>query len=351
MTSPHTQSTEGARRADNAMRVKIVGAGVAGLTCAHAFAKRGAQVTIVERKAGSGQGCSWFAGGMLAPWCERESAEPIIAELGFESLDYWREAVPDVPREGSLVLAPARDLPELKRFSRRTEGYEWLDGAGIASLEPDLEGRFEQGLFFPTEAHLEPRKALAALTAKLVGEHNVAIRYEADGFESDEEIDLTVDCRGLAARDQLADLRGVKGEMLVLYSTEIALKRPVRMLHPRIPVYIVPRGDGHFMIGATSIENDERGRVTGRSMLELLSATYALHPAFGEAEIVEIGADVRPAFPDNLPRLRKRGNTIYVNGLYRHGFLAAPALARRAAEVAFDGAYFPEVMDEDHRQW
>jgi glycine oxidase len=355
MTSPHIQSTEGARRADNAMRVKIVGAGVAGLTCAHAFARRGAQVTIVERKAGTGQGCSWFAGGMLAPWCERESAEPIIAELGFESLDYWREAVPDVPREGSLVLAPARDLPELKRFSRRTEGYEWLDGAGIAALEPDLDGRFEQGLFFPTEAHLEPRKALAALTAKLVDEHQVKIRYEADGFDggqgAEDEIDLTVDCRGLAARDQLADLRGVKGEMLVLYSTEIALKRPVRMLHPRIPVYIVPRGDGHFMIGATSIENDERGRVTGRSMLELLSATYALHPAFGEAEIVEIGADVRPAFPDNLPRLRKRGNTIYVNGLYRHGFLAAPALARRAAEVAFDGAYFPEVMDEDHRQW
>lgn len=355
MTSPHTQSTEGARRADNAMRVKIVGAGVAGLTCAHAFARRGAEVTIVERKAGSGQGCSWFAGGMLAPWCERESAEPIIAELGFESLDYWREAVPDVPREGSLVLAPARDLPELKRFSRRTEGYEWLDGAGIAALEPDLDGRFEQGLFFPTEAHLEPRKALAALTAKLVGEHQVTIRYEADGFDAEQEtgneVDLVVDCRGLAARDQLADLRGVKGEMLVLYSTEIALKRPVRMLHPRIPVYIVPRGDGHFMIGATSIENDERGRVTGRSMLELLSATYALHPAFGEAEIVEIGADVRPAFSDNLPRLRKRGNTIYVNGLYRHGFLAAPALARRAAEVAFDGAYFPEVMDEDHRQW
>ena len=78
----------------------------------------------------------------------------------------------------------------------------------------------------------------------------------------------------------------------------------------RIPVYIVPRGDGHFMIGATSIENDERGRVTGRSMLELLSATYALHPAFGEAEIVEIGADVRPAYPDNIPRLRRRGNSI-----------------------------------------
>lgn len=353
MLSTQSEDAAGARRAANAMRVKIVGAGVAGLTCAHAFARRGAKVTIVERRAGSGQGCSWYAGGMLAPWCERESAEPIIVEMGLESLAYWREAVPDVPNEGSLVLAPPRDLPDLRRFARRTEGFEWIDGARLAELEPDLGGRFDQGLFFPTEAHLEPRKALAALTRRLVDEHGVTIRYEAEGFDGadPEPSDVVVDCRGLAARDTLADLRGVKGEMLVLYSTEIALARPVRMLHPRIPVYIVPRGDGHFMIGATSIENDERGRVTGRSMLELLGAVYALHPAFGEAEIVEIGADVRPAYPDNIPRLRKRGNTLYVNGLYRHGFLAAPALARRAAEVAFDGAYFPEVMDEDHREW
>lgn len=350
-----TSTTATIYPAPNAMRVRVIGGGVAGLTSAHAFARRGAQVTLVERKSATGQGCSWYAGGMLAPWCERESAEPIIAELGFESLAYWREAVPDVPNEGSLVLAQPRDLPDLKRFSRRTEGFEWVDGRQIAALEPDLEGRFEQGLFFPTEAHLEPRKALAALTERLVNEYNVTIRYEADGFDEvnsqADEADVILDCRGLGARDQLADLRGVKGEMLVLYSTEISLKRPVRMLHPRIPVYIVPRGDGHFMIGATSIENDERGRVTGRSMLELLGAVYALHPAFGEAEIVEIGADVRPAFPDNIPRLRRRGNTIYLNGLYRHGFLAAPALARRAADLAFDGVRCPEVMDEDHREW
>lgn len=360
MVSPHTKSTETTTvyPTANAMRVKVVGAGVAGLTCAHAFALRGAQVTVVDRRPGAGQGCSWYAGGMLAPWCERESAEPLIVDLGLESQAYWQVAVPDVPNEGSLILAQPRDLADLRRFSRRTEHFEWVDGARIGALEPDLEGRFDQGLFFPSEAHLEPRKALAALTRRLVDEHQVTFRFEADGFDEvdDEagvadEADLVVDCRGLAARDTLADLRGVKGEMLVLYSTEVALSRPVRMLHPRIPVYIVPRGDGHFMIGATSIENDERGRVTGRSMLELLGAVYALHPAFGEAEIVEIGADVRPAFPDNLPRLRKRGNTIYVNGLYRHGFLAAPALARRAAELAFDGAYFPEVMDEDHRQW
>ncbi|MDF2996635.1 MAG: glycine oxidase ThiO [Xanthobacteraceae bacterium] len=364
MTSPNIayDGTNGADapradgwRGDNAMRVTIVGAGVAGLTCAHAFARRGAQVTVVERNPGSGQGCSWYAGGMLAPWCERESAEPLVAELGLESLDYWRAEVPDVPLEGSLVLAQPRDLPDLRRFARRTEGFEWIDGEKLAGLEPDLEGRFDQGLFFPTEAHLEPRKAIAALTRKLTNELGVVIVYRADGLDGEivraAESDIVVDCRGLAARDQLADLRGVKGEMLVLFTREIALKRPVRMLHPRIPVYVVPRGDGHFMVGATSIENDERGRVTGRSMLELLSAAYALHPAFGEAEVVEIGADVRPAFPDNLPRIRKRGRTIYVNGFYRHGFLLAPALARRAAEVAFDGAHFPEVMDEDRREW
>ena len=85
------------------------------------------------------------------------------------------------------------------------------------------------------------------------------------------------------------------------------------------------------MVGATSIESASRGPVTARSAIELLSAAYALHPAFGEAEIVEMRADARPAFPDNLPRLVARGRRTYLNGLYRHGFLLAPAFAERAA--------------------
>ena len=70
-----------------------------------------------------------------------------------------------------------------------------------------------------------------------------------------------------------------------------------------------------------------------RSAVELLNAAYALHPAFGEAEIVELGADLRPAFPDNLPDVRRSGRVLHVNGLFRHGFLLAPAMARRAAEA------------------
>jgi glycine oxidase len=135
--------------------------------------------------------------------------------------------------------------------------------------------------------------------------------------------------------------------MLLLRLPELHLTRPVRVLHPRMPLYVVPREPGLYMVGATVIESDEATRISARSMLELLSAAYALHPAFGEAQIVEIGTGVRAAFPDNLPRLRRAGGALHVNGLYRHGFLLAPALARRAAEALLEGRHFPEVMDED----
>ena len=77
--------------------------------------------------------------------------------------------------------------------------------------------------------------------------------------------------------------------MLLLQLQELHLSRPVRLLHPRLPVYVVPRGAGLFMVGATMLESDDDARISARSMLELLSAAYALHPAFGEAHILEIG--------------------------------------------------------------
>jgi len=103
------------------------------------------------------------------------------------------------------------------------------------------------------------------------------------------------------------------------------------------------------MLGATQIESGERSRATLKSVAELLNAAYALHPAFGEAEILEIGVDARPAFADNLPRIRRRDDRIFVNGLFRRGFLLAPALARMVAEYVIDGTT-PEVMDEDQRE-
>lgn len=319
----------------------VIGAGVAGLCVAAELIERGCEVTVFDPAARPGpHGCSWWAGGMLAPFCEGETAEEPVVRLGQEAAGWWeRQGVP-VTRRGTLVLAPGRDQGELDRFARRTAGSAALDGAAIARLEPDLGGRFDRGLHFPGEAHLDPRAALGHLRGRLeaAGVTFIAAEGRASG--------PTFDCRGLAARDVLRDLRGVKGEMAVLRAPEIRLGRPVRLLHPRIPAYVTPRADGVFMLGATQIESDDR-RPRVRSVLELLSAAYALHPAFGEAELVEIGVDARPAFPDNLPRLRRTGETIYVNGLFRHGFLLAPAMARMAVAAGCDGG-ISEVMNEDH---
>jgi len=166
-------------------------------------------------------------------------------------------------------------------------------------------------------------------------------------FNSDpnpEDIDgIVIDCRGLAARDTEPELRGVKGEMIIVETSEIEFTRPVRLIHPRWPLYIIPRAGHQFMIGATSIEAEDRG-VSVRSALELLSAAYAVHPAFAEARIVEFGSGLRPAFPDNLPRIAIDGEKIAVNGLYRHGFLLAPALAELTLGYVERGVIDNEVM-------
>jgi glycine oxidase len=334
------------------MLICVIGAGVAGLTAAFEIARAGApfgaEVELIEKAAKPGRGCSYFAGGMIAPWCELQSAEPIVAALGEEALAFWTQDIPVATIAGSLVVAPPRDRAELTDFARRTRRFERLDEDGLAILEPALAGRFSGGLYFREEAHLEPRAAMRALFERLQTMDNVRVRLCA---ESAPRADWTVDCRGFAARGELSALRGVKGEMLVLRSEEIQLSRPVRMLHPRHPVYVVPRGEGVFMVGATMIENEERSRVTARSIVELINSAFAIHPAFAEAEIVETGSDVRPAFPDNLPRITRRGRTLYVNGLYRHGFLLAPALARRVARFLFTGEVFPEVMNADQGEW
>ncbi|MCO5092788.1 glycine oxidase ThiO [Bosea sp. (in: a-proteobacteria)] len=326
--------------------IAVIGAGVVGLACAAELVARGARVVIHERGSRIGaEACSWFAGGMLAPWCEGESAEEPVVRLGREAADWWQRHAGGVVRNGTLVVAPSRDRAELSRFGQRTDHFSEIDGEAIAALEPDLAGRFARGLFFAGEAHLDPRRTITALAERLVAQ-GAALHLGSAAEPADLDAAIVLDCRGLAAREALPELRGVKGEMLLLRSDEIALARPVRLLHPRIPLYVVPRADGLFMVGATMIESGERRRISARAMLELLGAAYALHPAFAEAEVVEIGTDARPAFPDNLPRLTRRGRVIHVNGLYRHGFLLSPAMARMAADAVLDPQAKPEMLHD-----
>ena len=314
--------------------VLVRGAGVSGLTAAVTLAERGARVHVHEHGARVGSGASWYAGGMLAPWCEAESATREVTEQSLASLDWWDAHVPGVTRNGTLVLAPARDVREVARFGRRTSHFFTIGEAGITELEPDLADRFSTGLFFAGEGHVNPRDALASLAARLV-DLGGQITFDVPRTAGTGGYDWVVDCTGIAARDQMADMRGVRGEMLLLRCPDVTLHRPVRMLHPRIPIYIVPRADHVYMVGATMIESENAGPMTLRSMAEMLGAVYALHPAFGEAEILETGTGLRPSFPDNMPAVRREGRHIHINGMYRHGFLLSPVRAADAADIVF----------------
>jgi len=322
--------------------VSIIGAGIAGAWQALLFAQAGHDVTLHERSDASLMlSTSHWAGGMLAPYCEGEVAEPIISRLGLRALDLWRRELPDTPFNGSLVVAHPRDRNDFERFARLTDGHQRLDAAGIAALEPSLEGRFREALFFPGEGHVEPRRVLPQLHQRIIAAGGT-VTFDSD-VDADRIDGIVIDCRGLAARDHEPSLRGVKGEMILIETSEVRLSRPVRLIHPRWPLYVIPREDNLFMLGATSIETEDSG-VSVRSALELLGASYAVHPAFAEARILEFGSGLRPAFPDNLPRITVRERRLAVNGLYRHGFLIAPALAELTLGYVERGQIDNEVM-------
>jgi len=322
--------------------VSIIGAGIAGAWNALLFAQAGHAVTVHERSdAAITESASHWAGGMLAPWCEAETSEPVISRLGIRSLDLWRQHFPETPFKGSLVVAHPRDRSDFERFAKLTSGHRRLDARALSELEPSLEGRFRDGLFYPDEGHVEPRRILPELHARILAAGG---EIKFNSAAKAEDLDGTViDCRGLSARDRQPGLRGVKGEMIVVETDEVELSRPVRLIHPRWPLYVIPRGDNRFMLGATSIECHATG-VSVRAALELLGAASAVHPAFAEARIVELGSALRPAFPDNLPRIAIDKDKIAVNGLYRHGFLLAPALAELVLAYVGRGVIDNEVM-------
>jgi len=322
--------------------ISVIGAGIAGAWQALLFANAGRSVTLHERSdAAMTQSTSHWAGGMLAPYCEAEATEPAIVRLGLRSLKLWRDYFPDTAFNGSLVVAHARDRADFERFARLTSGYQRLDAQGVSEIEPSLEGRFRDGLFYAEEGHVEPRKILPEIHARI---RAAGGNIEFDSRIQPEDIDgIVIDCRGLAARNEQSELRGVKGELILIETDEVELKRPVRLIHPRFPLYVIPRESHRFMLGATSIESESSG-VSVRSALELLGAAYAVHPAFGEARILEFGSGLRPAYPDNLPRIAIDNGRIAVNGLYRHGFLLAPALAELTLGYIERGTIDNEVM-------
>jgi len=259
-------------------------------------------------------------------------------EAGFEGIELWREFLQttnrpvDFAQNGSLLIAHAEDKYALDRFGSHLPADQ-QNLSPVRALEPSLAGRFSHGIYLEGEAHIHPQEAMEALLAAFEAAGGTAKKEWADMGDLAGRYDVVIDCRGMGAADDEPDLRGVKGETLIVRNTEFSLERPVRLMHPRYPLYIVPRPGDIFMIGATQIESAEDENVMLRSAMELMSALYSLDKSFGEAEIIEISCGVRPSYPDNLPCIRRRDNIIRTNGLFRHGYLLAPLMAECVAKM------------------
>ena len=336
----------------------VLGAGLMGRLMALTLARAGCQVALFDAAGPEADGAAArVAAAMLAPLAESAVAPMSVVRMGHHALGRWPEllATLDAPvffqREGTLVLWHRQDAAEALRLARvleRTRQHvpelppmQRVDGAAIALLEPALDSRFGQGLFLPEEGQLDNRALLGTLRQTLEAMPNVQLHWHCPKSPDDfapMSHERVIDCRGLGARPEWNALRGVRGEVIRVHAPEVRLKRPTRLVHPRYPLYIAPKPDDVYVIGATEIESADMSPASVRSTLELLSAAYAVHSGFAEARILEIAVHCRPTLPDNLPAIEPLGmRGLRINGLYRHGFLIAPAMLDIAMELLATG--------------
>lgn len=379
------------------MKIGIAGAGLTGRLLAWELAGRGHAVTVFDPAPGPGEpvagqaqpyAAGWTAAGMLSPVAELETGDNDIYALGQRSLIRWPQIIAALPQpvfhrqQGSLMLAhrgdegAARRMTELLARKLAQAGHDAaelarlvqrIDLAELRRLEPAVQGP-AQAWLLPGEGQLHTRQALAAL-ADAGGRLGVLWRWgetvdhvapqTLHAASGDHRFDWVFDARGLGARPALGQggedagftpqlrgedlgftpqLRGVRGEVLWLHAPGVALHRPLRLLHPRHRVYIVPRPGDIVFIGASEIESEDRGPMSVRSAVELMAAAHSVIPELAEARIVHMETNLRPALPDNLPRITTAPGISRINGLFRHGWLIAPALVERCVQAFEDAA-------------
>jgi glycine oxidase len=349
----------------NTLNIGIAGAGLLGRLLAWRLARAGHRVHVhdpaidAQPRFDGRHASSFSAAGMLSPLAELENAGPELALLGMRSLGLWREivaALPEPPffaQRGSLLLAHRNDLGTAQRVLARLEQAppdmpraQAISMHELAECEPSLHGAAHAWLL-PSEAQIDPPQTLLALHdhgSELGVQWHWQQRVEqvtAGALRIDagvREFDLVFDARGVGAKrstpdgdaDIIGQVRGVRGETVWLHAPEHGLTRPARLLHPRHRVYLVPRPGDIVVIGATQIESEDRSPVSLRSAVELMSAAHSVMPGLAEARILRMDANLRPALPDNEPHIDVVPGRVRINGLFRHGWLVAPALVEQA---------------------
>jgi glycine oxidase len=340
---------------DKSIRIGVAGAGLLGRLLAWQLARAGHGVEVFdpardEKPSFDGRQAAGFtAAGMLSPLAELDTSSPEVATLGWRSIALWRDVVsrlqspPRFSTDGSLLLAHRSDLGSAQRVLARLAGApadtpraEPITLARLAELEPALQGAAHAWLL-PQEGQIDPVAALLALHAEApaVRWHwNQPVRGVEPGAlvlddGSRQRFDLVFDVRGTGSRPDLP-VRGVRGETVWLHAPGHGLARPVRLLHPRHRVYLVPRPGDVVLVGASEIESEDRSPVSLRSAVELMAAAHSVMPALAEARIQRLDVNLRPALPDNEPHIESVAGRVRINGLFRHGWLIAPALVEDA---------------------
>lgn len=347
----------------SSLHIGIAGAGLAGRTLAWRLLRAGCRVTLFDvRQRAELDTASMTAAAMLSPLAELSVSDEVVFQLGRRSMELWPRWVAELGAEsgaepvyfrqkGTLVVAHAPDQSSLAHFTRllqhklpescRAE-VQTLDAAGVAREEPALAGRFGGGLFLSSEGQLANDQWMAALASEIdrlgvTWHEGCAVEKLEEGRiscadGSTHAVDIAVDARGPGSQPQWPQVRGVRGEVLRVECPGVTLQRPVRLMHPRYALYVAPRPNHQFVVGATELESEDTGPVTLRSMLELGSALHSLHPTFGEARVLRVSAALRPALDDHRPAVVQRDGVWHINGLYRHGYLCAPAVVDELAQ-------------------
>ena len=331
--------------------IGIAGAGLLGRLLAWQLARAGHRVSVFDpacdaQPSFDGQQAAGFtAAGMLSPLAELDTSSAEVATLGWRSIGLWRGIVsrlqspPQFNTDGSLLLAHRSDLGSAQRVLARLESAaagtpraEPVSSARLAQLEPALHGASHAWLL-PQEGQIDPVAAMQALHAEArdVQWHwNQPVESVAPGLlllqdGTQRRFDVVFDVRGTGSRPELP-VRGVRGETVWLHAPGHGLTRPVRLLHPRHRVYLVPRPGDIVLVGASEIESEDRSPVSLRSAVELMAAAHSVMPALAEARIQRLDVNLRPALPDNEPHIEAEPGRVRINGLFRHGWLIAPAL-------------------------
>ncbi|WP_299264683.1 FAD-dependent oxidoreductase [uncultured Psychrosphaera sp.] len=349
------------------MKIAVVGAGLMGRLSALSLTRQGYQVSLFDKDSKQAkQSAAYAAGGLLTPLGESMSCEPNIVAMGFSALKKWPELLASLEykvyfqQQGAIMVSHEQDKGDYQGFAQHLGRHypqhaaPSLNRQQLAELEPELAHNFKQGLFLPDEGQIDNRMLLTALQkqleleqvnwfigAKVTQIDNQPSHCQLTVNEQVHTFDLVIDCRGVGARTDppqhsnqhfteksmaLTDLRAVRGELFHLFAPEVNLTRPVRLMHPRYQLYIAPKPNHVYVVGATEIESDDLSPMTVRSAMELLSAAYSVHAGFAEANIREHISQLRPAFSDNQPQVLVNQRLIQVNGLYRHGFLISPVV-------------------------